>query len=138
LEAQHGKLDADFRTFALLGTPSVQSVHDYYPFDMEDGGRWAPMAAELVDRTAIFVAARRFHGMGAVDSCSLRYDDYVRMQHFVRRTTFVPFGAFWGDVRREFVQRLSVALHGTLGSHFRDVVQEGSVDAVACLPVPRA
>jgi hypothetical protein len=45
LETQHGKFDADLRTFALLGTPSVQSILDYYPFDMEDGGRLAPMAA---------------------------------------------------------------------------------------------
>jgi hypothetical protein len=28
LGAQHGKLDADLRTYALLGTPSVKSVHD--------------------------------------------------------------------------------------------------------------
>jgi hypothetical protein len=28
LGAQHGKLDADLRTCALLSTPSVQSVHD--------------------------------------------------------------------------------------------------------------
>jgi hypothetical protein len=33
---------------------------------------------------------------------------------------------------------LSVALHGTLGSYQRDALQEGSADAVACLPVPRA
>jgi hypothetical protein len=38
LGAQHGKLDAHLRT-------SVQSIHDYYPFAMEDGGRLAPMAA---------------------------------------------------------------------------------------------
>jgi hypothetical protein len=44
LGAQHGKLDADLRTSALLGTPSVQFVHDYYPFAMEDGGRIAPMS----------------------------------------------------------------------------------------------
>jgi hypothetical protein len=35
LGAHHGKLDADLRTFALLGTPSVHAVHDYYPFYME-------------------------------------------------------------------------------------------------------
>jgi hypothetical protein len=29
------------------------------------------------------------------------------------------------------------ALHGTLGSYLRDALQEGSDDAVACLPVPR-
>jgi hypothetical protein len=79
LGAQQGKLDADLRTSALLGMSSVQSVHDYYPFAMEDGGRLAPMAAELVDRLAILVAVRRFLGMGAADYRSLRYDSYVRM-----------------------------------------------------------
>jgi hypothetical protein len=42
------------------------------------------------------------------------------MQHFVRRSTSVPFRRFWGDVRREFMQRPSAALHGTLGSYLRD------------------
>jgi hypothetical protein len=120
LGAQHGKLDADLRTSALLGTPSVQSIHDYYPFAMEDGGRLAPMAAELVDRLAILVADRRFHGMGVAGSRSLRFDNYVRMQHFVRRSTYIPFRLFLGDVRREFMQRLSAALHGTQGSYLRD------------------
>jgi hypothetical protein len=45
---------------------------------------------------------------------------------------------FLGDVRREFMQRLYAALHGTLGSYLRNAFQEGSADAVACLPVPRA
>ena len=72
--AQHGKLDADLRTSALPGTSSVQSVHDYYPSAMEDGGRLVPMAAELVDRLALLVAVRRFLGMGATNSRSLRYD----------------------------------------------------------------
>jgi hypothetical protein len=48
------------------------------------------------------------------------------------------FGVFWGDVRREFMRRLSAALHGSLGSYVRDALLEGSADAVACLPVPRA
>jgi hypothetical protein len=138
LGAQHGKLDADLRIYALLGTSLVQSIHDYYPFAMEDGGRLAPMAAKLVDRMAILVAVRRFSGMGAADSRSLRYDSYVRMQHFVRQSTYVPFRRFEGDVRREFMQRLCAALHGTLGSYLRDVFQEGSAGSVACLPVPRA
>jgi hypothetical protein len=120
LGAQQGKLDADLRTSALLATPSVQSVHDYYPFAMEDGGRLAPMAAELVDRLSILVAVRRFPGMGAGDSRSLRSESYVRMQHFVRLSTSVPFRRFLGDVRREFMQRLSAALHVTLGSYLRD------------------
>jgi hypothetical protein len=86
------------------------------------------MAVELV-------VDRHFPGMGAVDSRSLRSDDYVRMQHFFRRTTYVPFRHFCGDVRREFMQRLPVALHVTLGSYLRDALQEGSV--VAYLRVPR-
>ena len=48
------------------------------------------------------------------------------------------FGGFLGDVRREFMQRLYVALHGTLGSYLRDAFQEGSAGVVAWLPVPRA
>jgi hypothetical protein len=124
--------------FVIIYTPSVQSINDYYLFAMEDGARLAPMAAELVDRLAILVAVRRFHGMGAADSRSLRSDNYVRMQHFVRRSTSAPFRRFLGDVRREFMQSLSAALHGTLISYLRDAFQEGSADALACLPVPRA
>ena len=105
---------------------------------MEDGGRLAPMAAELVDRLAILVAVRRFPGMGVADSRSLRSDSYVRMQHFVRRPTSDPFRRFWGDVRREFMQRLSATLHDTMGSYLRDALHEGSADDVACPHVPRA
>jgi hypothetical protein len=63
LVAQHGTLDADLRTSTLLGTPSVQLIHDYYPFAMEDGSRLAPMVVELVDRMAILVVVRRFLGI---------------------------------------------------------------------------
>jgi hypothetical protein len=122
LGAQHGKLDTDLRTCTLLGTPSVQSIHDYYPFAIEDGGRLAPMVAELVDRLAILVDVRRFPGMGAAESRSLRSYTYVRMHHFVRRSTSFLFRRFLGDVRREFMQRLSAALHGTLGSYLRDAL----------------
>jgi hypothetical protein len=88
---------------------------------------------------AIFVVVRRFPSMGAADSRSLRSDSYVRMQHFVRRTTYVPFRRFLvGDVRRKLMQRISIAFHGTLGSYLRDAFQKGSVDAGACLPIPRA
>jgi hypothetical protein len=36
------------------------------------------------------------------------------------------------------MQRLFVALHGTMGSYLRDALHEGSADVVACLHVPRA
>jgi hypothetical protein len=49
-----------------------------------------------------------------------------------------PYDAFWGDVRRELVQRLSTALHGTLGSYRRDALHEGNVDDGACFLVPLA
>jgi hypothetical protein len=78
------------------------------------------MAPVLVDRPAISVAVRRFPRMGVAYSRSLRCYNYVRMLHFVRRSTFVPFRRFWGDVRREFMQRLSAPFHGTLGSYLSD------------------
>jgi hypothetical protein len=98
LGAQHDKLDADLRTYAMLDTPSVHSIHDYYPLAMEDGGRLAPMAAELFDRLAILVAVRPCPGIGTVDSRSLRSDNYVHMRHFVRKTTYFPFRRFLGDL----------------------------------------
>jgi hypothetical protein len=83
------------------------------------GGWLAPMAVDLVDRMATLVVVRRFPGMGDVSSPSLRLDNYLRMHYFVRRSTYVPFGRLLGDMRREFMQRLSVALHGSLGSYRR-------------------
>jgi hypothetical protein len=110
-------LDADPRTSALLGTPSVRAVHGYYPFALDEKGRLAPMAGEFIDRLAILVTVRRFHGMVVADSRSIRYDNYVRMQHFVRRSTYFPFPRFLRDVRRELMQHLYGALHGTLDSY---------------------
>jgi hypothetical protein len=45
---------------------------------------------------ANLVAIRRFHGMGDADSRSLRHDNNVRMQHFVRRSFAPVFDSFWG------------------------------------------
>jgi hypothetical protein len=49
------------------------------------------MVVKLVDRVAILVGGHRFPGMGATDSRSLRFESYVRMQYFVRRSTSIPF-----------------------------------------------
>jgi ABC-type phosphate/phosphonate transport system permease subunit len=106
-------------------------------FPHEKVSQYLLLAAELVDRLAILVVARRFPGMCASDSRSLHSDNYV-MQHFVRRTAYVAFRRFWGDVWREIMQHLSVALHGTLGSYLCYALHEGNVDDVACLPFPRA
>jgi hypothetical protein len=60
------------------------------------------------------------------------------MKGFVRRSTYVPFRQFLGDVRRDvFMQRLSVALHGTFSSYLRDALHEGSVGVVSCLLIER-
>jgi hypothetical protein len=95
------------------------------------------MAVELVDRLAILVAFRRFPGMVllALDPCALTGMSVCKIS-FVE-LLMILFGVF-GDVRREFMQRLSAALHGTLGSYLRDAFDEGSADAVACLSIPRA
>jgi hypothetical protein len=37
----------------------------------------------------------RIIGIGSLDSRSLRYDSHVRMHHFVRRSTYVPFRWFF-------------------------------------------
>jgi hypothetical protein len=64
---------------------------------MEDEGRLAPMAVELVDRLAILVAVRRFHGMCASDTRSLRPDNYMSVCNisFVELLMFL-FGVSWG------------------------------------------
>jgi hypothetical protein len=59
-------------------------------------GRLAPMAVELVDRLTIFLDVRRFLGIGAADSRSWRSGSHVRMHHFVRRSTSIPFRRFLG------------------------------------------
>jgi hypothetical protein len=79
---------------------------------------------------AISVATRHFLGIVAADSRSLPSHNYVRMQRFVRRSTYVPFRRFLGDVRREFMQGLLPTLYGTTGSYLRDASQEGNVDTV--------
>jgi hypothetical protein len=138
LGAQHRKLDADLRTSALLGTPSVQSVHDHYLFAVQVGGRLALMAADLSDRLALLVAARCFPGGGVADSRSLRSDTSCPHATFRSSIYFVPIRRSWGVVRREIMQRLSVALHGTLGSNLRDAFEEGNANTVAYLHIPRA
>jgi hypothetical protein len=60
--------------------------------------------------------------MGSADSRSLRFEIYVRMHQLVRWSTYVLFRQFLGDVRREFMHRLFVDLHGVLGSYLRDAV----------------
>jgi hypothetical protein len=84
------------------------------------------------------VDVRRFSSLGAADSRSLRFQTYTRIINvFVRGSTYVPFRRFLGDVRRDFIQRVSLALHGTLGSCLRDALHEGDAVVVACLLAPQ-
>jgi hypothetical protein len=69
---------------------------------------------------------------------ALRSVSYARIKEFVRRSKCVPFRRFLGDVRREFMQRLSVAFHSNkLGSYLRRVLQKGNAYEVTCLLAPR-
>jgi hypothetical protein len=91
-----------------LGTPSIQTVHECYYFALEDRGRLALMAVELVaDHLEIWLAVRRAPSLGAANSRSLRCESNTRMKELVRRSIYVPFLRFLGDVRREFIERLS-------------------------------
>jgi hypothetical protein len=138
LGAQQAKLDVDLRTSSSLGTPSIQYVHDYFhPLFLRTGVdfllcRLIPLIAWpswwLLDVCQAWVRQTRF----------LRSKRYARMKEFVRRSTYIPSRQFLGDMRREFIQRLSVVLHGTLGSCLRDALQEGGAFVVACLLAMRA
>jgi hypothetical protein len=114
LGAEHGKLDADLRTSALLGTPSVQSVHDYYPFAMKDGGRLAPVADELVDIAWIvcwqFVASLVWVMQTLVDCIIMTIMSGCNISS-VDLLTF-PFDGFWGMCGENFCNVF--ALHGIL------------------------
>jgi hypothetical protein len=85
------------------------------------------MAVDPVERLAFLVVVRRFPCMGAADSRSLRSSNYSHMKESARRSTHVPLCQFLWDVRREFMKRLYVVLHSTLGPIFvmpcRRVVQ---------------
>jgi hypothetical protein len=139
VRAQHGKLDARLRNSALLGKPSVQSVHAYYPLYLEDGGRLASVATGLVDRLAILVVVRRCHGMGVADSRSLRF----RIVMSACNISSVDLLLFLFDILGRCVARTyatsllcSSLYFGFLSS--RDALQEGNADVVACLLVLRA
>jgi hypothetical protein len=73
------------------------------------------MAADLVDRLIILVVVRRSSRLGAADSRSLWSESYTNMKEFVRGPTSLPFRRFLRAVHREYMQRLAVFLHGTLG-----------------------
>jgi hypothetical protein len=87
----------------LLGTPSVHTIHDYYPLAIEDGDRLAPMADELIDRMVILVAFPRFHGMGAANSRALCSDNIMSTCNisFVDLVMF-PFDVFGGMCGENF------------------------------------
>jgi hypothetical protein len=62
--------------------------------------------------------------MDVAKSSSMGFDGYARPTSLIRRPAYIPFHRLLSDVRREFMQRLSIrALHGTLGSYLRDALQ---------------
>jgi hypothetical protein len=141
--AQQAKLGVDTRTSSPLGTPpSSEFEQCYYPFAIEDGeGRLAPMADEFIHRFIIGNVSEcsMFSKLGCCGLSLFRSKSFTLMQEFVRRCTLVPFRRFLAYMRREFMQRVSVVLHGTLGRpNLRDALHEGGACVVACLNAPRA
>jgi hypothetical protein len=117
----------------LLGTPSIQSVHDYYPFALEDGGRLSPTAVELFDRLAIMVVVHRIVGMDSAVSCPMRSDNSIRMKE-VLLNMFLSARCWGLYVRREVILcNAFVCLF--MGSYLRDALREGCAGAFAYLPV---
>jgi hypothetical protein len=91
VEAPLVKRDIDLRIGYTLATPSTQTIHYYYPFALEEGGRLVPMNVEPVFRSAIWVVVRRLPGMGVVPFRALRSCMHARMTEFVRRSPYVAF-----------------------------------------------
>jgi hypothetical protein len=80
----------------------------------------------------------RFPSLSAADSRSLRFKGYALVKKNVQRSTTVHFRRSLGGVRCELMQRLSMFLHGSMGSYLRDALHEGNANVVAYLPATRA
>jgi hypothetical protein len=105
---------------------------------MEDGGRLAPMAVELVDRLACwrqFVASLAWVLL-TLALCALKAMSVCRIS-FVELLMFL-FDVFGGMSDVNSCNGFFAARHGTLGSYLRDALHGGSGNAVACLLVLRA
>jgi hypothetical protein len=66
------------------------------------------MAGEFFNCLDNLAAVPLFLGIGVAYSRSLRYDNYVRMQNFVRRTTYLLFGPFGGVCGVLVFRRISI------------------------------
>jgi hypothetical protein len=78
-------------------------------------------------------------GMSGSRSSPCNASPPLRSTWRAQRPQPVNYGIVVNNLSFNFVQLLSAALHDTLGSyHRRDALQEGSVDALACLPTLRA
>jgi hypothetical protein len=109
LGAHYGKLDADLRIALCLARLRFSGSMTTIPSLKRI--RASRRLWRLSWLTAWLFCGRSplpWHGCRRPADCrSLRYDSFVRMQHYVRRSTYhVPLQRFWGDVRREFMQRL--------------------------------
>jgi hypothetical protein len=63
---------------------------------------------------------------------------YVRMQHFVRRTTFVPCRRFWGMCGESSCNVFLMIFMVLCVPISTKLCMRAVLSAVACLPVPRA
>jgi hypothetical protein len=89
------------------------------PLPLRMGGGRRSCGSRVVRSLGLFWFVRCFQSLlGEADSSSLRSETYACMEGFVRRSTYArPIIRILADVRREFMHRLYVALHGTLGCY---------------------
>jgi hypothetical protein len=73
-------------------------------------------------------------GMGASLDRSVRCECYVEAHWSsnVKYLYVIAFRGFLGNVVEEFLQRVSVVPHGTLGSYLRKALHGGFADPVDC------
>jgi hypothetical protein len=80
-----------FMTTLCFNQSFIISVHDFYPFALEDEARLVPLAVELAVRLATLIVARRFRPgrMGASSAGHrLRDESNARTNRFIiRRST---------------------------------------------------
>eukprot|EP00873_Tetraselmis_striata_P022386 jgi/Tetstr1/442650/TSEL_030744.t1 len=125
-EAEHNKLVADRASSA-----PVQGAHRYYPFVVEDRGRFGKSALTVVYIFTVLLVVRNFlGGPSAPTSCFLRGQSVQALRNFVASQP-AEFRHHLSRRRRGLLHRVSACVHGTLGGILSTGVQTAKSDAFA-------
>ena len=124
LAAQQEKYDKD-RSSSL----PVQSVHEYYPVAVEDGGRLAPHALRVIWLLAVLIAVVRSDEVPSSQARLLRTYQFGRVREFLASCPG-SFRSFVGRVKLELLQRVSTTIHGGIGGYLHSATQKYLSDAL--------